>query len=102
MTVHKCERCNYTTDDKWKYNRHINRKNRCSELDEDGKKSKAEKAVTAASEWKRRYDYVMQVWLPAAQAQGMDPAQIQFVLNKIRDERPKTGVAKELTSGYGG
>ena len=25
MTVHKCERCNYTTDDKWKYNRHINR-----------------------------------------------------------------------------
>ena len=40
MTVHKCERCNYTTDDKWKYNRHINRKNRCVELDEDGKKSK--------------------------------------------------------------
>ena len=40
MTVHKCERCNYTTDDKWKYNRHINRKNRCVELDEDSKKSK--------------------------------------------------------------
>ena len=64
--------------------------------------SKADKAVKSATEWKRRYDYVMQVWLPAAQAQGMDPAQIQFVLNKIRDERPKTGVAKELTSGYGG
>jgi hypothetical protein len=68
-------------------------------LNEDGKKSKAEKAVTAATEWQRRYDYVTQVWLPAAEAQGMDPNQIQLVLSKIRDERPKTGIAKQLTGG---
>jgi hypothetical protein len=68
-------------------------------LNEDGKKSKAEKAVTAATEWQRRYDYVMQVWLPAAEAQGVDPNQIQMVLAKIRDERPKTGIAKQLTGG---
>jgi hypothetical protein len=68
-------------------------------LNEDGKKSKAEKAVTAATEWQRRYDYVMQVWLPAAEAQGVNPNQIQMVLAKIRDERPKTGIAKQLTGG---
>jgi hypothetical protein len=68
-------------------------------INEDGKKSKADKAVMAATEWKRRYDYVMQVWLPAAEAQGMDPVQIQMVLSKIRDERPKTGIAKQLTGG---
>ena len=41
MTVHKCERCNYTTDDGVKYNRHINGKNRCvSFAIRIGKKSK--------------------------------------------------------------
>ena len=68
-------------------------------LNEDGKKSKAEKAVASAQEWKRRFDYVMQVWVPAAEAQGIDPVQIQLVLAKIRDERPKTGIAKQLTGG---
>lgn len=68
-------------------------------LNEDGKKSKAEKAVDSATEWKRKYDYVTQVWLPAVEAQGMDPVQIQLVLSKIRDERPKTGIAKQLTGG---
>ena len=68
-------------------------------INDGKKKSSAEKAVNAATEWQRRYDYVMQVWLPAAEAQGMDPAQIQFVLSKIRDERPKNGIAKQLTGG---
>ena len=68
-------------------------------LNEDGKKSKAEKAVNSAQEWKRRFDYVTQVWVPAAEAQGIDPVQIQLVLAKIRDERPKTGIAKQLTGG---
>lgn len=66
-------------------------------INDDGKKSKAEQAASAAGEWKRRYDYVMEVWLPAAEAQGLDPVQIQFVLAKIRDERPKTGLAKQLS-----
>lgn len=68
-------------------------------LNEDGKKSKAEKAVNSATEWQRRYDYVTQVWLPAAEAQNVDPLQIEMVLAKIRDERPKTGIAKQLTGG---
>ena len=64
--------------------------------------SKAQKALSSAQEWKRRYDYVMQVWLPVARAQGMSEAQIMFVLNKIKDEKPKTGVAKQLANGMGG
>jgi hypothetical protein len=64
----------------------------------DAKRSEqAMKGLDAAQEWKRRYEYVTGVWLPAARAQGMDEAQIQFVLNKIRDERPKTGIAKQLS-----
>lgn len=64
---------------------------------EAGKRSDAESAVRSADEWKRKYDYVMQVWLPAAEAQNMDPVQIQLVLTKIMDERPKRGIAKDLT-----
>jgi hypothetical protein len=66
-------------------------------INNDGKKSRAEQAANAASEWKRRYDYVMEVWLPAAEAQGFDPLQIELVLSKIMDERPKTGLAKQLS-----
>ena len=57
----------------------------------------ASKAVSSAQEWQRKFDYVTQVWLPVAEAQGLDPSVIQFVLNKIKDERPKTGIAKRLT-----
>lgn len=66
-------------------------------INDDGKKSKAEQAANAASEWQRRYNYVMEVWLPAAEEQGFDPLQIQLVLSKIMDERPKTGLAKQLS-----
>jgi hypothetical protein len=55
------------------------------------------KGLEAAQEWKRRKEYVETVWVPAARAQGMSEAQIQFVINKIRDERPKTGIAKQLS-----
>lgn len=71
-------------------------------VNDNAKKTAASRATSSATEWKRKYDYVMQVWLPVAEAQGMDSAQIQLVLSKIRDERPKTGIAKQLTSGYGG
>lgn len=64
---------------------------------EANKRSDAESAVRSAETWKQRYDYVVQVWQPAAIAQGMDPAQIQLVLMKIMDEKPKRGIAKQLT-----
>jgi len=64
---------------------------------EAGKRSDAESAVRSAEEWNRKYEYVTQVWLPAAEAQGMDPVEIQMVLAKIMDEKPKRGIAKDLT-----
>jgi hypothetical protein len=73
-----------------------------SMINDNGKKSKAQKAIDSATEWKRKYEYVTQVWLPMAEAQGMDPAQIQLVLNKIMDEKPKNGMAKELVNIIGG
>jgi len=58
--------------------------------------------ASRAEDWKRKYDYVQKVWLPAAISQGLDQATIDFVLSKIRDERPNSGIAKQLTNGYGG
>jgi hypothetical protein len=55
------------------------------------------KGLEAAQEWKRRFEYVTRVWVPAKRAQGMSEAEILFVVNKIRDERPKTGIAKQLS-----
>ena len=71
-------------------------------ITENQKSQKAGKALSAAEEWVRRYDYVTQVWVPKAIAQGVPEAQIQFVLNKIEDERPKSTIAKRLTAGIGG
>ena len=67
-------------------------------INDANKRSDAASAVNSASEWKRKYDFVMQVWLPAAKAQNMDPVQIQFVINKIMDEKPKRGIAKDLAN----
>ena len=66
-------------------------------INDAGKRSSAESGVRSAENWKRRYDYVMQVWLPVAEAQGLDPASIQLVISKIMDEKPKRGVAKQLS-----
>ena len=65
-------------------------------INDDAKRSDAASAVNSAEEWKRRYDYVMQVWLPAAEAQDMPQDQISLVLTKILDEKPKRGIAKDL------
>lgn len=56
-------------------------------------KDEATKIVDSISNWKRKRDYVLNVWLPSAQAQGTDPATIQLVLSKLEDEKPKTAKA---------
>jgi len=66
-------------------------------INDANKRSDAESAVRSAETWNRRYEYVMQVWLPAAEAQGMPAEQISLVLAKIMDEKPKRGIAKDLT-----
>jgi hypothetical protein len=66
-------------------------------INDANKRSDAASAVSSAEEWKRKYDYIQQVWLPAAEAQGLSPDQIRMVLNKIMDEKPKRGIAKDLT-----
>jgi hypothetical protein len=66
-------------------------------INDAARSDQAMKGLEAAQKWKRRYEYVTEVWVPAARAQGMDESQIMFVLNKIQDERPKTGIAKQLS-----
>jgi hypothetical protein len=66
-------------------------------INDAARSDQAMKGLEAAEEWKRRYEYVTEVWVPAARAQGMDESQIMFVLNKIQNERPKTGIAKQLS-----
>ena len=66
-------------------------------INDAGKRSNAQTAVNSAEEWKRKYDFVQQVWLPVAQAQGLSQEQISMVLAKIMDEKPKRGIAKDLT-----
>jgi hypothetical protein len=53
-------------------------------------------------EWQRRRDYVMQVWLPAAQAQGLPEEQIALVLMKIEDEKPSNAKSQKLLEMMGG
>ena len=43
--------------------------------------------------WQAKRDYVTQVWLPQARAQGIDEATIQVVLIKLNMEKPKGGAA---------
>jgi len=52
-------------------------------------KSEASKMIDRAREWQRKRDYVTQVWLPVAQAQGLDPMMIQLVFEKLEDEKPR-------------
>lgn len=52
-------------------------------------KSEATKMIDRAREWQRKRDYVLQVWLPVAQSQGLDPQAIQLVFEKLEDEKPK-------------
>jgi hypothetical protein len=64
--------------------------------------SKADKALNGVKEWQRRRDYIMQVWLPAAQAQGIPEEKIRFVLAKIEDEKPSSAKSLKILSLLGG
>jgi len=49
--------------------------------------------MSRVQSWQTKRDYVQQVWLPAARAQGVDEGTIQIVLLKLQKERPKGGSA---------
>ena len=64
--------------------------------------SAADKALNGVKEWQRRRDYVVQVWLPAAEAQGVSEDTIRLVLAKIEDEKPSTAKSLKILSMLGG
>ena len=49
--------------------------------------------LNGLSNWQTKQNYVMQVWVPSARAQGVDEATIQIVLIKLQKEKPKGGKA---------
>lgn len=53
-------------------------------------KDEATKIVDRIVKWKRKRDFVLGVWLPSAEAQGVDANTISLVLAKLEDEKPKT------------
>ena len=64
--------------------------------------SAANKALNGVKEWQRRRDYVVQVWLPAAEAQGVAEDTIRLVLAKIEDEKPNSAKSLKILSLLGG
>ena len=64
--------------------------------------SAANKALNSVKEWQRRRDYVMQVWLPVAEAQGVAPETIRLVLAKIEDEKPNNAKSLKILKLLGG
>jgi hypothetical protein len=64
--------------------------------------SKADRALSSVKDWQRRRDYVVQVWLPAAEAQGVSEDTIRLVLAKIEDEKPSTAKSLKILSLLGG
>jgi hypothetical protein len=58
--------------------------------------------LNGVQEWQRRRDYVYQVWLPTAEAQGLSEEQIRLVLMKIEDEKPKNKKSQKLLEMMGG
>jgi hypothetical protein len=64
--------------------------------------SSANKALNGVKEWRRRRDYVIQVWLPVAQAQGVSEDTIRLVLAKLEDEKPNSAKSLKILSLLGG
>lgn len=64
--------------------------------------SAADKALNGVKEWQRRRDYVVQVWLPSAQAQGVPEETIRLVLAKLEDEKPNSAKSLKILSLLGG
>jgi hypothetical protein len=64
--------------------------------------SAATKTLNGVKEWQRRRDYVMQVWLPVAEDQGVAPETIRLVLAKIEDEKPDSAKSQKILALLGG
>jgi hypothetical protein len=63
---------------------------------------RANERLSGVENWQRRRDYVYQVWLPAAEAQGLPEEQIRLVLTKIEDEKPSDKKSQRLLQMIGG
>jgi hypothetical protein len=63
---------------------------------------KSQEKLNGVENWRRRRDYVYEVWLPQAESQGVDPAAIQLVLAKIEDEKPDDKKSQALLAMLGG
>ena len=63
---------------------------------------RANERLSGVENWQRRRDYVYQVWLPAAEAQGLPEEQIRLVLTKIEDEKPSDKKSQRLLEMIGG
>jgi hypothetical protein len=50
--------------------------------------TRVESYISGVDEWRRKRDYIMQVWLPVAEKQ-LSPEQIAFVINKLDAEKPE-------------
>ena len=62
----------------------------------------AQRTLNGVKDWQRKRDYVMQVWLPAAQSQGLPEDQINLVLAKLQDEKPNSKKSQRLLEMLGG
>ena len=62
----------------------------------------ADRALNGVRDWQRRRDYVMQVTIPALEAQGADPSIITKVLMKIEDEKPNSAKSLRILQMLGG
>jgi hypothetical protein len=62
----------------------------------------AQRTLNGVKDWQRKRDYVMDVWLPVAEAQGLPEDQINLVIAKIRDERPDSKKSQRLLQTLGG
>ena len=73
-----------------------------NKVNESQMAERASERLNGVENWQRRRDYVYQVWLPAAEAQGLPEEQIRLVLTKIEDEKPSDKKSQRLLEMIGG
>lgn len=73
-----------------------------NKVNESQMAERSQRRLNGVQEWQRKRDYVYQVWLPVAEAQGLPEDQIRLVLLKIEDEKPKSEKSQKLLEMMGG
>ena len=73
-----------------------------NKVNESKMAEKARERLNGVQEWQRRRDFVYQVWLPQAEAQGLPEEQIRLVIAKIEDEKPSNKKSQRLLEMMGG